>query len=47
MQHSIYDKQTGISYILQGDYYLPDLTLLPEEENVTEKLKTGDTMRWV
>ena len=32
MQHSIYDKQTGISYTLQGDYYLPDLTLPPEEE---------------
>ena len=32
MQHKIYDEQTGISYTLQGDYYLPDLTLPPEEE---------------
>ena len=32
MQHNIYDEQTGISYPLQGDYYLPDLTLPPEEE---------------
>lgn len=31
MQHSIYDKQTGISYTLQGDYYLPDLVLPCEE----------------
>lgn len=104
MQHKIYNEQTGISYTLQGDYYLPDLTLPPEEEkrigvwgqrharylkkhhkvryinlltsgklnsyladidaqaeelffrlvkqlaekdNVTEKLKAEDTMRWV
>lgn len=32
MQHKIYNEQTGISYTLQGDYYLPDLTLPPEEE---------------
>lgn len=31
MQHNIYDEQTGISYTLQGDCYLPDLTLSPEE----------------
>ena len=31
MQHKIYNEQTGISYTLQGDYYLPDLTLLSEE----------------
>ena len=30
-QHYI-DEKTGISYTLQGDYYLPDLTL-PAEEN--------------
>lgn len=104
MQHKIYNEQTGISYTLQGDYYLPDLTLPPEDEkrigvwgqrharylkkhhkvryinlltsgklnsyladidaqaeelffrlvkqlaekdNVTEKLKAEDTMRWV
>lgn len=32
MQHNIYDEQTGINYTLQGDYYLPDLILPPEEE---------------
>lgn len=104
MQKNIYNEQTGISYTLQGDYYLPDLTLpseegkhigiwgqrharylkehhkvryinlltsgklnsyltdideqaeelffrlvkqLAEKENVTEKLKAEDTMRWV
>lgn len=26
------DEKTGISYTLQGDYYLPDLALPPEEE---------------
>lgn len=31
MQHKIYNEQTGISYTLQGDYYLPDLALLCEE----------------
>lgn len=31
MQHNIYNEQTGISYTLQGDYYLPDLTLPSEE----------------
>ncbi len=31
MQHKIYTKQTGIRYTLQGDYYLLDLTLPPEE----------------
>lgn len=30
-QHYI-DEKTGISYTLQGDYYLPDLSL-PAEEN--------------
>ncbi len=32
-QHYI-DEKTGISYTLQGDYYLPDLTL-PAEGNKT------------
>ena len=31
MGKRIYNKQTGISYTLQGDYYLPDLAL-PEQE---------------
>lgn len=30
MKKHIIDKKTGISYTLQGDYYLPDLTL-PED----------------
>ncbi len=32
MEERIYNEQTGISYTLQGDYYLPDLTL-PEQED--------------
>lgn len=32
MEKRIYNEKTGISYILQGDYYLPDLKL-PDEEN--------------
>lgn len=32
MNKHITDKKTGISYTLQGDYYLPDLALPPEEE---------------
>ena len=31
MQHKIYSKQTSFSYTLQGDFYLPDLTLPPQE----------------
>ena len=32
MEKHIYNEQTGISYALQGDYYLPDLALSDEEE---------------
>lgn len=32
MKKRIYNEHTGISYTLQGDYYLPDLAL-PEQEN--------------
>ena len=32
MQKHIIDEKTGISYTLQGDYYIPDLTLPPEKE---------------
>ena len=32
MKKHIYNEQTGISYTLQGDYYLPDLKL-PEHED--------------
>ena len=32
MEKRIYNEQTGISYILQGDYYLPNFAL-PEQED--------------
>lgn len=32
MEKRIYNEQAGIGYTLQGDYYLPDLSL-PDEEN--------------
>ncbi len=32
-QHYI-DEKTGISYTLQGDYYLPDFTLPTEKETI-------------
>ena len=32
MKKHIYNEQTGISYTLQGSYYLPDLTLPKEDE---------------
>lgn len=32
MKQHYFDEETGISYTLQGDYYLPNLTL-PIEEN--------------
>ena len=32
MKKRIYNEHTGISYTLQGDYYLPDLKL-PEQED--------------
>ncbi len=35
MNKHIYNEQTGISYTLHGDYYLPDLAL-PEEEKGVE-----------
>ena len=35
MEKRIYNEQTGISYTLHGDYYLPDLAL-PEEERGVE-----------
>ena len=33
MEKRIYNEQTGISYTLQGDYYLPDLALPEQEDN--------------
>ena len=32
MKKHIIDEKTGISYTLQGDYYIPDLTLPSEKE---------------
>ncbi len=32
MKNHIKDEKTGLSYTLQGDYYLPDLALPAEEE---------------
>ena len=34
MENHIYNEQTGISYTLHGDYYLPDLALPQEEKGV-------------
>ena len=33
MRKHIVDEKTGIGYTLQGDYYIPDLTLSPETDN--------------
>ena len=35
MEKHIYNEQTGISYTLHGDYYLPGLTL-PDDEKCAE-----------
>ena len=32
MEKHIYNEQTGISYTLHGDYYLPDLTISDDEK---------------
>ena len=32
MKKHIYDERNGISYTLQGDYYLPDIALSTEEQ---------------
>lgn len=32
MKNHIYNEQTGLSYTLQGDYYLPDLALTDKKE---------------
>ena len=32
MKKHIYDEKTGISYTLQGDYYLPDICSVPTAE---------------
>lgn len=35
MEKHIVDEKTGIGYTLQGDYYIPDLTLPSEKEYTT------------
>ena len=40
MKQNFTDERTGISYTLQGDYYLPDLAL-PAEEQV--EVGVGDS----
>ena len=37
MEKNFIDKKTGISYTLQGDYYVPNLVLAPEEKIVLNK----------
>ncbi|MBP9989222.1 MAG: TnpV protein [Ruminococcus sp.] len=34
MEKHIVDEKTGISYTLQGDYYIPDLTLPDEDKTI-------------
>ena len=46
MEKRIYNEQTGISYILQGDYYLPDLAL-PEQENKPIGLWGQQRLRYI
>ena len=35
MEKHITDAKTGISYTLHGDYYIPDITLPPQEKYPT------------
>lgn len=46
MEKRIYNEQTGISYTLQGDYYLPNLTL-PEQEDKTIGLWGQRHLRYI
>lgn len=34
MESRIYDENNGLWYVKQGDYYLPELALPPEEEKL-------------
>ena len=34
MENRIYDENNGLWYVRQGDYYLSELALLPEEEKL-------------
>lgn len=37
MKKQFTDERTGISYTLQGDYYLPDLALLDYSQESRQK----------
>ena len=41
MEKHIYNEQTGISYTLHGDYYLPDIALPDEEKGVEIEYMVG------
>ena len=48
MEKHIYDDKNGLGYTLYGDYYLPDLELMGDEEaclrkvwNTAENLSDG------
>ena len=45
MQKNIYNEQTGISYTLQGDYYLPDLTLPAKKEERHDRIRRQQSIR--
>lgn len=46
MEKRIYNEQTGISYTLQGDYYLPDLAF-PEQEDTPIGLWGQRRLRYI
>lgn len=46
MEKRIYNEQTGVSYTLQGDYYLPDLAL-PEHEDKPNGLWGQRHLRYI
>lgn len=44
MDKYIYDENNGLWYELQGEYYLPCLSLPPEEEKPKAKARTPGTL---
>lgn len=46
MEKHIFNKQTGISYTLQGDYYLPDL-VFPDREGRHIGLRGQRHLRYI
>ena len=46
MEKRIYNEHTGISYTLQGDYYLPDLAF-PEQEDTPIGLWGQRRLRYI